>query len=123
MAVPAIAVNSRPSRRKHPGAATAKATATAAGRKSLFIGPPLERVDPRARGWFTVEMNRKHSGPPCYPPCSWTVAGSGGEMDGGTAERAIVRRCWPAVDASQLMLDYHDREWGVPLHGDRELFA
>ena len=21
------------------------------------------------------------------------------------------------------MLDYHDREWGVPLHGDRELFA
>jgi DNA-3-methyladenine glycosylase I len=44
-------------------------------------------------------------------------------MDGGTAERAIVRRCWPAVDASQLMLDYHDREWGVPLHGDRELFA
>lgn len=44
-------------------------------------------------------------------------------MDGGTAERAIVRRCWPAVGASQLMLDYHDREWGVPLHGDRELFA
>ena len=21
------------------------------------------------------------------------------------------------------MLDYHDREWGVPLHGDQELFA
>jgi len=21
------------------------------------------------------------------------------------------------------MLDYHDREWGVPLHGDRELFG
>lgn len=44
-------------------------------------------------------------------------------MDDGTVGRAIVRRCWPAVDASQLMLDYHDREWGVPLHGDRELFA
>ena len=21
------------------------------------------------------------------------------------------------------MLDYHDREWGVPLHGERELFG
>lgn len=36
---------------------------------------------------------------------------------------ALVRRCWPALDASPLMIDYHDREWGVPLHGDRELFA
>lgn len=44
-------------------------------------------------------------------------------MDGGTAENVIVRRCWPALDANQLMLQYHDREWGVPLHGDRELFA
>lgn len=44
-------------------------------------------------------------------------------MDGGTAEEVMVRRCWPAADANQLMLDYHDREWGVPLHGDRELFA
>jgi len=35
----------------------------------------------------------------------------------------IVRRCWAGVDASPLMLGYHDREWGVPLHGDRELFA
>ena len=35
----------------------------------------------------------------------------------------IVRRCWTGAGASQLMLDYHDREWGVPLHGDRELFA
>jgi len=35
----------------------------------------------------------------------------------------IVRRCWTGVDASPLMLEYHDREWGVPLHGDRELFA
>jgi DNA-3-methyladenine glycosylase I len=40
-----------------------------------------------------------------------------------TPAAAIVRRCWAGVDASPLMLDYHDREWGVPLHGDRELFA
>ena len=35
----------------------------------------------------------------------------------------VVRRCWTAVNSSPLMLDYHDREWGVPLHGDRQLFA
>ena len=30
-------------------------------------------------------------------------------------------RCpWPATDP--LMIEYHDREWGVPLHDDRTLF-
>ena len=43
--------------------------------------------------------------------------------DGDTPATDIVRRCWTSASASQLMLDYHDREWGVPLHGDRELFA
>src|SRR3954465_13098357 len=47
----------------------------------------------------------------------------GVRMDGGSARTAVVRRCWTAVDASVLMLDYHDREWGLPLHGDRELFG
>src|SRR5881296_1387914 len=39
--------------------------------------------------------------------------------------RAILtamKRCW-AGDDDPLMLSYHDTEWGVPLHGDRELFA
>ncbi|HWE26155.1 MAG TPA: DNA-3-methyladenine glycosylase I [Myxococcales bacterium] len=40
-----------------------------------------------------------------------------------TPAAPIVRRCWTSEGSSQLMLDYHDREWGVPLHGDRELFA
>src|SRR5919108_1502593 len=40
-----------------------------------------------------------------------------------TPAAPIVRRCWTSVGSNQLMLDYHDREWGVPLHGDRELFA
>jgi DNA-3-methyladenine glycosylase I len=35
----------------------------------------------------------------------------------------VVRRCWTAVNSSPLMLEYHDREWGVPLHDDRQLFA
>jgi DNA-3-methyladenine glycosylase I len=45
------------------------------------------------------------------------------EMSGGTPETVAVNRCWTGVDASPLMLEYHDREWGVPLHGDKPLFA
>ena len=31
------------------------------------------------------------------------------------------KRCqWPSDD--QLMIKYHDEEWGVPLHNDRKLF-
>jgi DNA-3-methyladenine glycosylase I len=44
-------------------------------------------------------------------------------MNGGTPENVVINRCWTAVNASPLMLEYHDREWGVPLHGDRPLFA
>ena len=45
------------------------------------------------------------------------------ETNAGVPAAPIVRRCWTAEGASPLMLDYHDREWGVPLHGDRELFG
>jgi DNA-3-methyladenine glycosylase I len=44
-------------------------------------------------------------------------------MDAGTPESVVINRCWTAVNASPLMLEYHDREWGVPLHGDQPLFA
>ena len=33
----------------------------------------------------------------------------------------MIRRCWPALDASPQMLAYHDEEWGVPVHDDRKL--
>ena len=33
----------------------------------------------------------------------------------------MVKRCWG--DGDPLMVAYHDREWGVPVHGDRKLFA
>ena len=34
---------------------------------------------------------------------------------------AELKRCvWPGTDP--LYCRYHDREWGVPLHGDRKLF-
>lgn len=34
---------------------------------------------------------------------------------------AAPRRCpWPGDDA--LMIAYHDREWGVPMRGERELY-
>ncbi len=32
-----------------------------------------------------------------------------------------ITRC-PWVGASELMVKYHDEEWGVPLHDDRKLF-
>ncbi|MCG6893720.1 MAG: DNA-3-methyladenine glycosylase I [Desulfobacteraceae bacterium] len=33
----------------------------------------------------------------------------------------MVQRCsWPGSDP--LYIDYHDREWGVPVHDDRKLF-
>ena len=36
-------------------------------------------------------------------------------------EKKIKRRCeWGTV--SQLYIDYHDNEWGVPVHDDRTLF-
>src|SRR2546426_8625185 len=35
---------------------------------------------------------------------------------------ACMNRCWAGSD-DPLMLAYHDTEWGVPLHGARELFA
>ena len=35
---------------------------------------------------------------------------------------AITKRCsWVSVD-DPLMLQYHDREWGVPVHEDRKHF-
>jgi DNA-3-methyladenine glycosylase I len=45
------------------------------------------------------------------------------ETDASPPAAPIVRRCWTGQGASPLMLDYHDREWGVPLHGDRGLFG
>lgn len=32
-----------------------------------------------------------------------------------------VARCWWCGD-DPLYVDYHDTEWGVPIHGDREMF-
>ena len=36
-------------------------------------------------------------------------------------ERRINRCTWVGVD-NPLMLEYHDREWGVPVHDDRQHF-
>ena len=35
---------------------------------------------------------------------------------------AAVKRCAWVSGADPLMLDYHDREWGVPVHDDRKHF-
>jgi DNA-3-methyladenine glycosylase I len=44
-------------------------------------------------------------------------AGKKGEAKG--REKRV--RCW-GDGLSPLMRDYHDREWGVPLHNDRKIF-
>lgn len=34
-----------------------------------------------------------------------------------------TKRCeWPTISNNPLMIQYHDREWGVPVHDDRTLF-
>jgi len=33
-----------------------------------------------------------------------------------------VYRCWGDGDKDELMRDYHDKEWGIPLHDDYKLF-
>ena len=38
------------------------------------------------------------------------------------SDGSVIRRCWAGGD-DPLMLAYHDEEWGVPLRGDRDLFA
>lgn len=36
-------------------------------------------------------------------------------------DQTMKKRCeWPGAD--ELMLEYHDTEWGVPVHDDRKLF-
>jgi DNA-3-methyladenine glycosylase I len=37
-----------------------------------------------------------------------------------SATTAVKRCAW--VTADPLMLEYHDREWGVPVHDDRKHF-
>ena len=38
-------------------------------------------------------------------------------------KRVEVRRCdWAAFSNNPLMIEYHDKEWGVPVHDDKTLF-
>lgn len=38
------------------------------------------------------------------------------------ADDGLIRCSWAGPASNDAMRDYHDREWGVPLHGDRALF-
>ncbi len=40
---------------------------------------------------------------------------------GGSGRGARQRRCWGDVEGA-LMREYHDEEWGRPLHDDRKIF-
>jgi DNA-3-methyladenine glycosylase I len=38
-------------------------------------------------------------------------------------KQATVRRCaWATLNNNPLMIQYHDKEWGLPVHDDRVLF-
>jgi len=38
-------------------------------------------------------------------------------------KKSVLERCaWSTMSNSPLMLEYHDKEWGVPVHTDRTLF-
>ena len=43
-------------------------------------------------------------------------------VDKSSTKRKVSKRCAWARGSSSLMLKYHDREWGVPVHNDRKLF-
>src|ERR1041384_880344 len=38
------------------------------------------------------------------------------------ANHMVKKRCTWVGDGNPLMLEYHDREWGVPVHDDRRHF-
>jgi DNA-3-methyladenine glycosylase I len=37
-------------------------------------------------------------------------------------EKPVKRCAWAALDSDPLYRDYHDREWGVPVHAERRWF-
>src|SRR6266849_8208240 len=52
------------------------------------------------------------------PPLRRLSRGRAGEL-----KQAEVRRCdWAAFSNNPLMIEYHDKEWGVPVHDDNTLF-
>jgi len=41
----------------------------------------------------------------------------------GELKKALIRRCdWATLSNNPLMTQYHDKEWGVPVHDDMILF-
>lgn len=58
-------------------------------------------------------------------PASAKVATSGTVRANAQASGTVAaeaKRCHWATAASPLMVEYHDREWGVAVHDDRKLF-
>lgn len=43
-------------------------------------------------------------------------------MKRATKPKSPKRCAWPPLDSDPLYCDYHDREWGVPVHDERRWF-
>lgn len=37
-------------------------------------------------------------------------------------QRSLVKRCFGGAPGKEFYAEYHDKEWGVPVHEDRHLF-
>jgi DNA-3-methyladenine glycosylase I len=44
------------------------------------------------------------------------------ENSKGNAAEDTIKRCFEGVHKNQILLNYHDEEWGVPLRDDHKLF-
>jgi len=55
--------------------------------------------------------------------CKMTSRDWPGQRVGDELKETTIRRCqWATMGNSPLMVEYHDKEWGVPVHDDRTLF-
>src|SRR5438094_6513024 len=55
--------------------------------------------------------------------CKMTSRDWSGQRVRDELKETTLRRCqWATMGNSPLMVEYHDKEWGVPVHDDRALF-
>jgi DNA-3-methyladenine glycosylase I len=56
------------------------------------------------------------------PPAIHFIAQSSADADWNLGSFMVKKRCGWVGESNPLMLEYHDREWGVPVHDDGKHF-
>ena len=67
-----------------------------------------------------VKKSWSDGGLPCPFPWLRSDAGTDSKRPVKTTKKPLQRCAWCGADP--LYVEYHDREWGVPVHDDRRLF-